>query len=218
MSEIGRWVLEKACQDRRRWRRAGGRETTISVNLSARQLMSPGLAETVAAVLHDTETEARHVALEFPEGIFLVDPERAHVVLDQLRRLGVTLTLDDFGSGHSSLGYLQRFPIDVVKIDAGLVAGPTKSPANAVIVSAVVELAGVLGMKVIADRVETSEQHRAVEALGCDSCQGFYFARPRSAEGVGALLWESDDRPRPQSPAPVGGPVGAPSGGRPRDA
>lgn len=180
--------------------------------------MSPGLAETVAAVLHGTETEARHVALEFPEGIFLVDPERAHVVLDQLRRLGVTLTLDDFGSGHSSLGYLQRFPIDVVKIDAGLVAGPTKSPAGAAIVSAVVELAGVLGMKVVAVRVETPEQHRAVEALGCDSCPGFYFARPTSAENVEALLRRSDDRRRPRLPVPVGGPVAAPSGPRPRDA
>ena len=155
--------------------------------------MSPGFAGTVAEVLDETGTDPGHVELEFPESIFLDDPERAHVVLDQLRRLGVTLTLDDFGSGHSSLGYLQRFPIDVVKLDAGLVAGPTATPARAVIVSAVVELARVLGMRVVADRVETSERHRAVEALGCESCQGFYFARPTSADSLEALLRGSDD-------------------------
>ena len=190
ISEIGRWVLEKACQDRRRWRRVGGGgdEPTIAVNLSARQLMSPGFAETVAAVLYDTETEAGSVALEFSESIFSVDPGRAHVVLDGLKRLGVTLSLDDFGSGPSSLGYLQRFPIDVVKIDAGLVAGPTQTRASAVIVSAVVDVAHTLGIAVVAEGVETSEQHRAVEALGCGSSQGFYFAPPMSAENVEALM------------------------------
>ena len=206
MSEIGRWVLEKACQDRRRWPRApSGDEATISVNLSARQLMSPGFTGTVAAVLHDTETDPALVALEFPESIFLVDPERAHVVLDELRRLGVTLTLDDFGSGHSSLGYLQRFPIDVVKIDARLVAGPTQTGLSAVIVAAVVDVARVLGVAVVAEGVETYEQHRAVEALGCGSSQGPYFAPPMSAEDVEVLMHRSGGHGGLRMAMPVGG-------------
>lgn len=188
-SQIGRWTLETACQDRNRWPRArGGDDFTMSVNVSAQQLLSLDFAETVAAVLFDTETEPRHVTLEFAESVFIDDAERAHVVLDELRRLGVTLALDDFGSGHMSLGYLQRFPIDVVKIDSGLVASLANNPASPIIVSAVVDLTRVLGMTVVAKGVETAEQLRSVEALGCGSCQGFYFARPMSGDDIKVLI------------------------------
>ena len=161
---------------------------TISVNVSGQQLLSFDFAETIAAVLSDTETEPRHLRLEFAESVFIDDAERAHVVLDELRRLGVTLALDDFGSGHMSLGYLQRFPIDVVKIDPELVASLASNPASPIIVSALVDLTRVLGMTVVAKGVETTEHLRSVEALGCGSCQGFYFARPMSGDDIQALI------------------------------
>ncbi|HVE46196.1 MAG TPA: EAL domain-containing protein [Acidimicrobiales bacterium] len=187
-SQIGRWALETACRDRSRWRSLpSSDDATLSVNVSTQQLMSPDFAETVTAVLFGTKTEPRHVTLEFAEGVFIDDPERAHIVLEELKDLGVTLALDDFGSGHMSLGYLQRFPIDVVKIDPRLVAGLANNPASPVIVSAVVGLAGVLGMTVVAKGVETAEQHKALEDLGCSSCQGFYFARPMSAHDMEVL-------------------------------
>ena len=187
--QIGRWTLETACQERNRWQRAqASDDLTISVNVSGQQLLSLDFAETIAAVLSDTETEPRHVRLEFAESLFIDDAERAHVVLDELRRLGVTLALDDFGSGHMSLGYLQRFPIDVVKIDPELVASLASNPASPIIVSALVDLTGVLGMTVVAKGVETTEHLRCVEALGCGSSQGFYFARPMSGDDIKVLI------------------------------
>ena len=122
--EIGRWVLEQACPDRHRWqRRRTTDDLTMSVNVSAHQLMSPDFAATVAEVLVRHRTPIPQlVTLEVTESVFVQDSERALVVLDELKRLGVKLALDDFGTGYSSLNYLKRFPIDIVKIDQGFVA------------------------------------------------------------------------------------------------
>ena len=189
ISDIGRWVLEKACQDRNAWARAHGRDDlTVYVNVSTRQLMSAGFVGTVGAILFDTRTEPSHLTLEITESVFVEDGERALVVLDGLKALGVTLALDDFGTGCSSLGYLQRFPVDLVKIDRGFVARLEDDAAHSVVVSSVVDMSHVLGLRVVAEGVETEDQHGAVEALGCDSCQGFYFARPMAAVDIHALM------------------------------
>ncbi len=189
ISEIGLWVLEQACQDRQRWQRSTGRDDLkISVNVSAHQLMSPDFAATVAAVLTDTDTDPGLVTLEMTESVFVEDAERALVVLDDLKHIGVMLALDDFGTGYSSLCYLKLFPVDVVKIDQGFIAGLAQDPTSSVIVSAVVEMSHVLGMTVVAEGVETAEQHNEIEALGCESCQGFYFARPMPADDLETLM------------------------------
>ncbi len=116
------------------------------------------------------------------ESVFLQDSERAQVVLGELKKIGVNLALDDFGTGYSSLNYLKQFPIDIVKIDRGFVADMNDEPASHAIVSAVIELAHLLGMTVVAEGVETIEQRDQLASLGCDNCQGFYFAHPMSAE------------------------------------
>jgi EAL domain-containing protein (putative c-di-GMP-specific phosphodiesterase class I) len=152
--------------------------------------MSLDFSATVAAVLSSTETDPRLVTLEVTESIFIQDSERALVVLGELKRLGVSIALDDFGTGFSSLNYLKRFPIDVVKIDQGLIADLECDAASHAIVFKVVELAHLLGMKVVAEGVDTGAQHEKLATLGCDSCQGFYFARPMSADDLHILLQE----------------------------
>jgi EAL domain-containing protein (putative c-di-GMP-specific phosphodiesterase class I) len=188
ITEIGSWVLEQACPDRRRWRDGGDDELTIAVNVSAHQLMAPDYAAGVAEVLDRTGTEPKLVTLEMTESVFVQDSERALVVLNELKHLGVELALDDFGTGYSSLNYLKRFPIDIVKIDRGFVSDMEHDPASHAIVCAVIELAHTLGLSVIAEGVETAEQHMQLAALDCDSCQGFYFARPMSALAIDNLM------------------------------
>jgi EAL domain-containing protein (putative c-di-GMP-specific phosphodiesterase class I) len=189
ITEIGLWVLDQACQDRHRWQscRQHG-ELTMSVNVSAHQLMSPDFADTVAAVLVNTQTDSKLVTLEVTESLFVQDSRRALVVLEDLKHLGVMLAIDDFGTGYSSLSCLKRFPIDIVKIDQSFVAELERDQASHAIVFAVVELAHTLGMTVVAEGIEYAEQHRRLVALGCDFCQGFYFARPMSADDLDTLF------------------------------
>jgi EAL domain-containing protein (putative c-di-GMP-specific phosphodiesterase class I) len=189
ITEIGRWVLEQVCPARNRWQnRPHTGDLTMSMNVSACQLMSPDYVATVAAVLSATDTDPELVTLEVTESVFVQDSERALVVLGELKHLGVRLALDDFGTGYSSLNYLKRFPIDVVKIDQGFVAELERDRASHAIVAKVVELAHLLGMTVVAEGVETAEQCKEVASLGCDICQGYYFARPMCADDFDNLL------------------------------
>ena len=191
--EIGQWVLEQACADRHRWQNHDQvDDVTVSVNVSAHQLMSRDFVETVATALSRTSTDPEMVTLEVTESVFVQDSERALVVLNELKHLGVALALDDFGTGYSSLNYLHRFPIDVVKIDQTFIANLGHDPASEAIVLAVIDLAHTLGMSVVAEGVETAAHHRQLNALGCDSCQGYYFARPMSADNLVTLLQEHD--------------------------
>ena len=186
--DIGRWVLERAFPDRHRWQRRRTDDLTMSVNVSAQQLMSPDFAATVTEVLSGTGTNPQLVTLEVTESVFVQDSQRALVVLDELKQIGVKLALDDFGTGYSSLTYLKRFPIDIVKIDQGFVADLERDPASHAIVYSVIELAHRLGKTVVAEGVETPEQHRQLLELGCDFCQGYYFARPMSVDALDTLL------------------------------
>jgi diguanylate cyclase (GGDEF)-like protein len=185
ITEIGRWVLDNACSDRHRWQRDHANDDlSISVNVSVHQLMSPDYATTVAAVLAKTNTDPEIVTLEVTESVFVQDSERALVVLNELKRIGVKLALDDFGTGYSSLTYLRQFPIDILKIDQTVVADLGDDPASHAIIASVVELAHMLGMTVVAEGVETARQHDRLASLGCDSCQGYYFARPMTADNL----------------------------------
>jgi diguanylate cyclase (GGDEF)-like protein len=189
ITEIGRWVLERGCQDRHRWQRDSQPAAfRMAVNVSAHQLMSHGFAATVAAVLTSTDTDPGMITLEVTESLFVRDSERALVVLKELKRLGVQLALDDFGTGYASLNYLKQFPIDIVKIDRAFVADLADDESSDAIVAAVIELAHLLGMTVVAEGVETAAQRERLSALGCDFSQGYYFARPMSADDLDTLM------------------------------
>ena len=192
INALGQWVLEQACGDRHRWaERHETGDLALAVNVSAYQVMSPDFAQSVEGVLARAGTDPARITLEVTESVFLTDAERALIVLNDLKNIGVTLALDDFGTGHSSLGYLKEFPVDVVKIDQSLVAALGRDRASHAIVSAVVDLAHALGLAVVAEGVETARQYGEVAALGCDACQGYYFARPMPPEAMGCLLRET---------------------------
>jgi diguanylate cyclase (GGDEF)-like protein len=204
---IGRWVLDRACRDRFCGPDASGTDDlNMSVNVSANQLMAPDFTATVAAVLSGADTDPTMVTLEMTESVFVQDTERALVVLGELKDLGVTLALDDFGTGYSSLTYLKRFPIDIVKIDQDFVADLERDEASYSIVFTVVELAHLLGMTVVAEGVETTGQHEQLVALGCDFCQGFYFARPMSADDLHTLIQLPDSTGTVHPPALIPAP------------
>jgi diguanylate cyclase (GGDEF)-like protein len=186
--DIGRWVLEQAWSDRDRWQSDSADDLSVSVNVSAHQLMSAGFADTVAAVLDGSSTRPGLLTLEVTESVFVRDGERALFVLNDLKDIGVRLSLDDFGTGYSSLGYLRRFPVDTVKVDREFVSHLAEDPASHTIVSAVIALAHGLGMTVISEGVETAAQHRELTALGCDACQGFYFAPPMTASNLDTVI------------------------------
>jgi diguanylate cyclase (GGDEF)-like protein len=201
IAEIGRWVLGEAWADRHSWQsKLRSNDLTVSVNVSAHQILSPGFAEMVAATLTAVDADPGLLTVEMTESVFVRDSERALVVLRDLRAIGVKLAVDDFGTGYSSLSYLKRFPVDIVKIDRSLVSELTYDLASHLIVDAVVRLAHGLGMTVVAEGVETAAQHQEIRGLGCDACQGYYFARAMPAIDIEALIQPGIDGARPHLP------------------
>ncbi|HEU0101921.1 MAG TPA: GGDEF domain-containing protein [Mycobacteriales bacterium] len=187
--DIGQWVLERAMLDRAGWLRDHpDHPLGLSVNVSSRQLLAPGLRSTVARLLSSTGMDASALTLEFSERAFLEDRARVGVALAELRELGVHLALDDFGTGRSSLGSLRQFPVDLVKIDRGFVADIGVSSTGAPIVAAVIGLGHVLGLQVTAEGVESAAQHEKIAALGCDCAQGYHYARPMTAADLSRQL------------------------------
>ena len=196
---IGQWVLEQAWADRQHWQ--GERKDDdlgMSVNVSAQQLTSDSFVAGVASVL--TRSDPHLLTLEVTESVFVRDSERALVVLNELKDIGVMLALDDFGTGYSSLSYLKQFPVDIVKVDQAFVSDIGRDAASRTIVGAVIQLAHDLGMTVVAEGVETVEQRDAIARLGCDSCQGFYFARPMTARHLDTLIEHPANTSSPHLP------------------
>jgi diguanylate cyclase (GGDEF)-like protein len=186
---IGEAVLEEACRQAKEWQEQRPSDPpAVCVNLSARQFWEPGLASTVGRILDETELDPHHLFLEITESTAMSDAPATAATLRELQDLGVRAIIDDFGTGYSSLSYLERFPVDYVKIDRSFVGGLGKEPGAAVLASGVISLAHALGLKVIAEGVETEEQFERLREMGCDLAQGFYLAEPLSGEEAGALL------------------------------
>ncbi|HEV2906929.1 MAG TPA: EAL domain-containing protein [Actinomycetota bacterium] len=186
---IGRWALQEACRQAQRWREANPdrRPLTVAVNLSARQLAQPDVADMVAEALESTGTDPSQVWLEITESVLTGDTEATVGALRALKALGVRLSVDDFGTGYSSLLYLKRFPVDTLKVDRSFVAGLGTHPDDTAIVAGVVGLAQTLGLTAVAEGVETEEQRAALLALGCDLAQGYLFGHPEPPEELGTL-------------------------------
>ena len=189
---IGEWVMREACREvgrlHRLLARKGGVAPRVAVNVSAHQLLSPGLVEMVQSALVDAGLGPEHLEIEITESIFLNDAARALATLESLRQLGIELAIDDFGTGYSSFSYLTQFPFDRLKIDRSLVMNVDQPGKGYAIVSAIVSLAHALGMKVTAEGMETPAQAAALEALKCDDVQGYGFARPLQPKALERLL------------------------------
>jgi diguanylate cyclase (GGDEF)-like protein len=190
---LGAWAVAEACRQAARWdaARPRGRRIVVAVNLSPRQWAHPDLLPTVQTALRGSGIEPGRLRLEVAEAAVSADLEAALLPLEALRALGLSLALDDFGTGPSSLATLQRCPVDVVKVDGAVVGEIERDRRAASLVAAVVELAHALGLGAVAEGVEAVGQAERLRALGCDAAQGFLFARPQEAEGLGELLARS---------------------------
>jgi len=186
---LGAWVLDEALGQRARWAGEDPQSASlrISVNLSAKQLSSPGLVEMVSGALARTATDPRLLCLEISEGA--IDESRARLAcLERLHALGVRFALDDFGTGLSSLGYLTRLKVDILKIDPSLISVLAERPEGTSVASAIVGLAHALELTSVAEGIETREQLEQLRVLGCDLGQGSFLSEPRDAAEISTLL------------------------------
>jgi len=193
---IGKWVLEAACAQNKAWQDAGLPPIVVSVNVSPRQFRHESLVETVAGALRSSGLDARYLELELTESMVMHDAPQLVAMLDDLKRLGVQISVDDFGTGYSSLSYLKRFPVDRLKVDRSFVVHMTSDADDATIVRAIIALGHNLGIKVVAEGVETDKQARALRAYQCDEAQGFLFARAISARDLQRMLTQSKSSQR----------------------
>jgi EAL domain-containing protein (putative c-di-GMP-specific phosphodiesterase class I) len=161
----------------------------MSVNISARQFQRPEeLVRDVVHVLEETELDPGDLVLEITESMIMGNAERNVDLLRRLKGLGVQIAVDDFGTGYSNLAYLRRFPVDMLKVDKSFVDGMEENSENSAIVETVISLARALGLRTVAEGIETTEQVDRLQALGCELGQGYYFSEPLPAAEAGSLL------------------------------
>jgi EAL domain-containing protein (putative c-di-GMP-specific phosphodiesterase class I) len=185
---IGAWVLEEACRQGKAWADAGFEPIRMAVNLSPMQFRQPDLLHVISATLQRTNLDARYLELEVTESMLMQDLQQTIATLRQLKAAGIYLSIDDFGTGYSSLSYLKGFPIDALKIDRSFVRDITQNSDDAAIATSIILLGQNLGLKVIAEGVETESQLSFLRILQCDEIQGFLFSPPVPAAEVECFL------------------------------
>lgn len=185
---LGEFALVHSCREVKNWDRAGYAQLRIAVNVSARQFRNPGFVETVERALRAAELDPGRLDLELTEGVLIEKREEAVAILQRLKALGVRIAVDDFGTGYSSLSYLSRLPIDCLKIDRSFVKRVHEHGHDAAIAQAVISLAHSLGLRVVAEGVETADQMGFLRAHGCDQGQGYLFSPAVRADAMANLL------------------------------
>lgn len=187
---LGYWVLDHVCQTIQRWGREGLPLVPVSVNVSTRQFQQPDFRRRVAAAIERHGVDPHLIELEMTEGLLMDDTDAAHRTLQQLKELGVRISIDDFGTGHSCLSYLRRFPIDVLKIDRSFVNEVGESEDSRIIIDAIISLARSLKLDTVAEGVETNTQLDFLLERGCHVAQGYLFGMPMSPQQIEPLLRE----------------------------
>jgi diguanylate cyclase (GGDEF)-like protein/PAS domain S-box-containing protein len=185
---LGEWVLRTACKQAVAWRKAGFPAFQVAVNVSALQFRNRDIVQQIGKILEETGLEARYLELELTESMIFDNNEGLITILRDLKTMGITLSIDDFGTGHSSLSNLQLLPVDKVKIDVSFIRNVTTNEHDATIVLGIIEMAHKLGLKVVAEGVETEAQLAYLHSHGCDIMQGYHLSRPMAANDFEALL------------------------------
>jgi EAL domain-containing protein (putative c-di-GMP-specific phosphodiesterase class I) len=175
------WVMERALMQLRDWR-GQGRQTSIAINVSPRNLLNEQFPNSLQRLLRQYRIPPEALQLEITENALITDPEQALATLQRIRALGVKLAIDDFGTGYSSLTYLKRLPVDTLKIDISFTSQMLDNHVDAMIVRSTINLAHNLGLQVVAEGVEDAATLAALHAIGCDEAQGYHIARPLPAE------------------------------------
>jgi diguanylate cyclase (GGDEF)-like protein/PAS domain S-box-containing protein len=187
---IGRWVLQEACTQARQLQERYVMDPPLqmAVNLSARQLQRPEIVGEIAATLMETQLDPSSLVLEITESVMMQDMELSIQRLAELKELGVQLAVDDFGTGYSSLNYIRRFPVDILKVDKSFVDGVNDGGEESALTAAIIELAGILRLRPVAEGIERADQLEKLLDLRCDLGQGYYFAKPLPLQAVDELL------------------------------
>jgi len=185
---VTHWVLEHACRQAVAWEQDGIRPKRISVNISAAQLMQKGLAREILACIRDTGAQPGWIAIEITETVVMREPETAIEIMRKLTDAGISIAIDDFGTGYSSLVYLKRLSADWLKIDIAFIRGLPYDEDDAAIVRSTIAMAHELGIRTIAEGVESKAQLEFLRGEGCDAAQGFLFSKPLTVEDMGAYL------------------------------
>jgi EAL domain-containing protein (putative c-di-GMP-specific phosphodiesterase class I) len=185
---IGDWVVRSACHQVKMWRDAGYDDISVAVNLSPIQFRHQDLAARIAALVEETGLPPSTLEIEITETAIMQNVDTAVTIMEELHRAGVRLSMDDFGTGYSSLSSLRRFPLDQVKIDRSFLTHLTENPHDFMIVSAIIAMAHSLGLRVVAEGVETEAQLWLLHDLACDEVQGYLFSTPVSREAATELL------------------------------
>ena len=200
IASIGRWVLAEACRQAKRWQDAGLIGLSMAVNVSAVEFRQRDVAREIAQVLSETGLDARCLEIELTEGVLMHYTDTLMQSLRAIKALGVRITIDDFGTGYSSLSYLKRYPLDKLKIDRSFVMETPHNADDVAIVTAVIQLAQSLQLQTVAEGVETEAQHQLLSSLGCDLGQGYWLARPMTAEAATRWL-QAQWKPNPTGAA-----------------
>lgn len=196
VTQLGEWVLRRACIDSRQWP-----GLTVAVNVSPVQFKQSNFVATVARIINETGMSPELLELELTEGVVVADADQAEFAIRELRAMGVRIALDDFGVGYSSLIYLRRFAFDKIKIDRSFLISMESTGEAAILVHSIVHLGRALGLQVTAEGVETEEQRRFLQAVGCHQMQGYYFARPCPANELLTYLAARNTLPNANDPA-----------------
>lgn len=197
---IGEWVLRGACAQVAAWLAAGYDVPRVAVNIAGQQIKRPDFLAMVDAVLQETAMPARHLELEFTESVLMDEPGHTTIILQELKNRGIHLSVDDFGTGFSSLTYLRHFPIDRIKIDRAFIADLIGNPEGGALVEAIIAMGRSLKLNVMAEGVENCAQLEFLTLRGCNEAQGFLFAKPLSAEAMSAFLTDGRRSPEPAIP------------------
>ena len=197
--QIGRWILRTACTQNVAWQRKGLRPITMAVNLSPRQFKDPGLLSDIAEILEQTGMSPELLELEITESMIMHDVDRAAARALAIKRLGVRLAIDDFGTGYSSLSQLKRLPIDTLKVDRSFIRDVAAGAEDRAITEAIISLGKSLGVRVVAEGVETAAQLEFLREHACDEMQGFFFSKPCHPDGFAQLLAAEGDRKQSRS-------------------
>ncbi|MDU8542537.1 putative bifunctional diguanylate cyclase/phosphodiesterase [Pseudomonas syringae group sp. J248-6] len=188
---VGEWIIRNVCETIKSWGENNIRQVPIAINLSVRQLQVKGLAETVKHIVEGYGINPALLEFELTESMLMIDPESAVEILRDIKSHGISLSVDDFGTGYSSLAYLKRFPLDALKIDRAFIKDITSNHEDAAITRAVIVLAHELGLKVIAEGVETVDQLALLVTYGCDQMQGYLFSKPVIIEECASMIKSS---------------------------
>ncbi|MEJ2755429.1 MAG: EAL domain-containing protein, partial [Gammaproteobacteria bacterium] len=187
---IGQWIIQTACSQNVAWQKLGFPSLNIAINLTERQFLDPTLPAVIQVVLNDTGMAPHLLELEINESLLMRDVPKALEIMNNLKKIGIRIAIDDFGVGYSSLFMLQQFPLDTIKIDRTFVRDLSNAQANQSLAEAIVTVGKNLSLTVVAQGVETKEQADFLRERAYDKFQGFYFHKPVSAEEITHLLTE----------------------------